>query len=67
VKEVFLKEKNIYRISFTLAVINRAKQILLLINGKEKEPVLKKVSANRKTSNPLPVQLLKGDITWMVA
>jgi 6-phosphogluconolactonase len=67
VKEVFLKEKNIYRISFTLPLINRAKQILLLINGKEKEPVLKTVSANRKSNNPLPVQLLKGDITWMVA
>ena len=66
-KEVFLKEKNIYRISFTLPLINRAKQILLLVNGKEKEAVLKKVAANRKISKPLPVQLLKGDITWMIA
>jgi 6-phosphogluconolactonase/glucosamine-6-phosphate isomerase/deaminase len=40
---------------------------LLLVNGKEKEPVLKKVSANRKINNPLPVQLLKGDITWVIA
>ena len=67
VKEVFLKDKNIYRISFTLPLLNRAKQILMLVNGKEKLPVLKKVSANRKTKNPLPVQLLKGDVTWMVA
>lgn len=67
VKEVFLKDKNIYRISFTLPMITRAKQVLLLVNGKEKEPVLKKVSANRKTNNPLPVQLLKGDITWMIS
>jgi len=67
VKEVFIKEKNIYRISFTFSLINKAKQILLLVNGKEKEPVLKKISANRKTNNPLPVQLLKGDVTWMIA
>ena len=67
VKEVFIKEKNIYRISFTFSLINKAKQILLLVNGKEKEPVLKKISANHKTNNPLPVQLLKGDITWMIA
>ncbi len=67
VKEVFIKEKNIYRISFTLPLINRAKQILLLVNGEEKKPILEKVSANRKTKNPLPVQLLKGYITWMVA
>jgi 6-phosphogluconolactonase len=66
VKEVFLKDKGIYRISFTLPLINRAKRILLLVAGKEKTRVLKKVLANRKTVNPLPVQLLKGNITWMV-
>ena len=55
-----------YRISFTLPLINRAKAILVLVNGKEKEAVLKKISARRKTQNHLPVQLLKGDITWMV-
>ena len=67
VKEVFLKHKNIYRISFTLPLINRAKQILLLVNGKEKEPVLKRIASKSKTKKPLPVQLLTGDITWMVA
>jgi 6-phosphogluconolactonase len=66
VKEVFLKEKNIYRISFTFPLINRAKQILILVSGKEKAAALKKVISKRKTKNPLPVQLLKGDITWMV-
>jgi 6-phosphogluconolactonase len=66
VKEVFLKEKNIYRISFTLPLLNRAKQILLLVNGEEKKSILQRVSSNRKTKTPLPVQLLKGDITWMV-
>ena len=65
-KEVFLKDKNMYRISFTLPLRNRAKQILLLVSGEEKKPVLKKVAANQKTGKLLPVQLLKGDITWMV-
>ena len=67
VKEVFVKEKNMYRISFTFSLINRAKQILLMVNGEEKKPVLKRISSNRKIKNPLPVQLLKGDITWLVA
>ncbi len=67
VKEVFVKEKNIYRISFTVCLINRAKQILLVVNGEEKKSILKRVSSKRKTKNPLPVQLLKGDITWMIA
>lgn len=66
VKEVFVTEKNMYRISFTLPLLNRAKQVLLLVSKKEKEVVLKKVIANRKTKHPLPIQLLKGDITWMV-
>jgi len=67
VKEVFVEEKNMYRISFTLPLLNRAKQILLLVHGDEKKGILKTVSSNRKTKTPLPVQLLKGDITWMVA
>lgn len=67
VKEVFLQQKNIYRISFTLPLINRAKEILFLVQGKEKAPVLKKIVANRKTQKPLPAQLVKGNITWMIA
>ena len=66
VKEVFVKDKGIYRISFTLPLINRAKQILILVAGKEKAAALKKLAANRKTGNPLPVQLLKGNILWMI-
>lgn len=67
VKEVFVKEKNSYRISFTFSLINKAKQVLLLVNGEEKKPLLKKIASNRKTKNPPPVQLVKGDITWMTA
>lgn len=67
VKEVFLQKQNIYRISFTLPLLNRAKQILVLVHGKEKKFVLKKITASSKTNQPLPIQLLKTDITWMVA
>ena len=66
VKEVFLEVNNVYRISFTYLLINRAKQILFLVSGKEKAPVLKKILSNKKTTNPLPVQLIKGNILWMV-
>ena len=66
VKEVYLKEKAMYRISFTLPLINQAKQILLLVSGKEKVPVMKKIMSKRKASNLLPVQLLKGNILWMI-
>jgi 6-phosphogluconolactonase len=55
-----------YRISFTLPLINRAKQILLLVSGEEKKEVLKKILVKRSTARPFPVQLLTGDITWLV-
>ena len=66
VKEVFVQEKNMFRISFTLPLINQAKQILLLVSGEEKKQVLKKIVAKRSIARPFPVQLLKGDITWMI-
>lgn len=66
VKEVFVKEKNMYRISFCLPLINRAKHVLLLVSGEEKKQVITKIIAKRKTADLLPVQLLKGDITWML-
>ena len=67
IKEVYIKEKQAWRISFTLPLINHAKQILLLVSGKEKAPVLKKVMSKRKTKSLLPVQLIKGNILWMIS
>ena len=66
VKEVHQLEKGMYRISFTLPLINQAKQILFLVSGKEKEPVLKKILSGRKTKKQLPVQLIKGNVIWLV-
>lgn len=66
VKEVFIAEKNIYRISFTLPLINQAKQILILVSGKEKAPVLKKVFSKAVVKNKLPVQMVKGNVLWMI-
>ena len=66
VKEVYLREKNTYRISFTLPLINRAKQVLILVSGKDKKPVLKKISGKVVPKDPLPVQLVKGNVLWMV-
>ena len=67
IKEVYIKEKQAWRISFTLPLINHAKQILLLVSGKEKAPVLKKVMSKRKIKSLLPVQLIKGNILWMIS
>jgi 6-phosphogluconolactonase len=66
VKEVYLVEKDIYRISFTLPLINRSKQILILVSGKEKTPILKKIFSRRITKDLLPVQMVKGNVMWMI-
>ena len=66
VKEVYIKEKEMWRISFTVPLINAARQILFLVSGKEKVLILKKILSNKKPTIPLPVQLIKGNILWMV-
>ncbi len=65
VKEVYHHGKG-NRISFTLPLINRAKQILFLVSGPGKEAILKKILTPGKTKVPLPVQLIKGNILWML-
>ena len=66
VKEVYIPEKKTYRISFTLPLINRAKQVLILVSGKDKKSALQKVSSKIIPKKPLPVQMVKGNVLWMV-
>ncbi len=66
VKDVFVEEKNTYRISFTLPLINNAINILFLVVGKDKAPVIKKVFA-KPLKQLLPAELIKpikGKIHW---
>ena len=66
VAAVYQAATKTYRISFTLPLINRAKQILILVSGKDKKPMLNKISSKRVTKNPLPVQMVKGNVLWML-
>ena len=65
VKEVYIREKT-YRISFTLPLINRAKQVLILVSGADKKTALQKISGKPASKKPLPVQMVKGNVLWMV-
>ena len=62
----YLAATDTYRISFTLPLINRAKQILILVSGKDKKAILKKITSKRIIKDPLPVQMVKGNVLWMV-
>jgi 6-phosphogluconolactonase len=69
IKEVWVEEKQTWRISFTLPLINRAAQIIFLIAGKEKAAVVVDVINHKKIKPTYPSQLVKpekGTIYWML-
>lgn len=69
IKEVWVEEKQIWRISFTFPLINNAAQIIFLIAGKEKAGVVASVINRTKIKPALPSQLVepeKGTIYWML-
>lgn len=69
VKEVWLEQKQNWRISFTLPLINKSAQIIFLVSGKEKSPVVVDILQRTKIKPALPAQLVnpvKGNIHWML-
>lgn len=69
VKEVWVESKNTWRISFTYPLLNRSREILFLISGENKAPILKKIFSNRKRKYSFPVenvQALNGQTTWLL-
>ena len=69
VKEVWVPQKQTHRITLTLPIINKARQILFLVSGKEKAPVISKVLAKKSTGDLMPVQMVKpinGNTIWML-
>lgn len=69
VKEVYLEDKEIYRISFTAPLINASKNIAFLAFGQNKADALKWVLEGEKNVELYPAQLIapdKGDLQWFV-
>lgn len=69
VKEVYLGEKKIYRVSFTPPLINNAKHVLFLVTGKEKASIIGKLFSKPVKKNILPAGLIKpvkGDLLWFL-
>jgi 6-phosphogluconolactonase len=66
VKDVFVKEKNMHRISFTLPCINNAKNVLFLVAGENKKDILKKIFSGRHGSLPAAMVKPAGNLIWMM-
>ncbi len=66
VKEVFLTEKNIWRISFTAPLINQASHTLFLVVGKAKASMLDIILNGEKNIEKYPAQVIE-DAEWFVS
>lgn len=67
VKQVYLEEKKIFRVSFTLPLINKANHILFLVSGKEKSGTIKHIFSKPVNKKVYPAQLVKpvkGKLFW---
>jgi len=66
VKQVWLEEKQSWRISFTYPLINKAKQIIFLVSGKEKAEVISAVFS-KPSKKIYPVQYVDAARSmWMI-
>ncbi|MBU0696308.1 MAG: 6-phosphogluconolactonase [Bacteroidetes bacterium] len=69
VKEVYLKDKQVYRISFTAPLINQAKNVAFLTFGTNKANAIKAVLEGERNVAQYPAQLIKpanGTLSWFV-
>lgn len=69
VQEVWVEQKQNWRISFTLPLINKSAQIIFLVTGREKATVVSDIVHHKKIKPVLPAQLVKpvkGNICWML-
>jgi 6-phosphogluconolactonase len=69
VKEIFVEDKQVYRITFTAPLINLAKHIAFLVFGNSKALAVRHVLQESKNPNQYPAQLIQpggGDVTWFM-
>ena len=66
IKQVWLEDKQSWRITFTYPLINKAKQIIFLVSGKEKATVVKTVFT-KPVKRIYPVQYINAEKSiWLI-
>ena len=66
VKEVYVDEVKMNRVSFTAPLINNANHILFLVNGADKKDMLELVLYGKKEPQKYPAQLIE-DSEWFIS
>lgn len=69
VKEIFVEDKQVYRITFTAPLINHAHHIAFLVFGASKAEAVQHVLKGDKDYNSYPAQLIQpihGDVSWFM-
>jgi 6-phosphogluconolactonase len=69
VTSLYFPSQDMYRITMTAPLINHAKQIMMLVFGKNKADTLQAVLKGAHQPNHLPVQLIQpehGTLTWLL-
>lgn len=67
VKQVYVEEQKMFRITMTAPLLNLARNILFLVTGKSKSEILKTVLEGPMETDKYPAQLIKpavGDLWW---
>lgn len=66
---IYLEAQNMHRITLTAEVVNKSKEIIFLVTGPDKAPVLKKVINGQLDPVALPSQIINpiyGHLNWFV-
>ncbi|MGZ4033237.1 MAG: 6-phosphogluconolactonase [Bacteroidia bacterium] len=69
IKEVYVAEEKMFRITMTAPMINQANNILFLVTGEKKATILKNVLSNNYDPEKYPAQLIhpiNGDLIWFI-
>jgi 6-phosphogluconolactonase len=69
VTSVKIPGNEVQRVTFTIPFINHANSVFILVSGKEKAPILKRVLGNPKENDYLPALLIKPEsqeLHWMI-
>lgn len=69
VKEVYIEEQKMFRVTMTAPLINKASNVLFLVTGKEKSMAMHQILNSPQQPDKYPAQLIKpreGKLYWFV-